>query len=117
VGKTKGHKELDAWKKSIDLVMSVYILTDKFPKEEQFVLIAQIHRSVISVPSNIAEGAARGSSAEFIRFLNIAQGSLAELETQLIISERLKYHKDSNIYDLINEVRSIIWGLIKYLKK
>jgi four helix bundle protein len=117
IKKTNGHKDLDAWKKSVDLVSTIYELTAKFPKEEQFGLINQIRRSAISVPSNIAEGAARHSNAEFKRFLNISQGSLAELETQLIISQRLGFFNDSKIFDQLNDIRSIIWGLIKYLNK
>jgi four helix bundle protein len=112
-----GHKNLEVWKKSMDLVVEVYRLSADFPKSEQYGITSQIRRSAISVPSNIAEGAGRNSNSEFKRFLNIAQGSLSELETQVIISERLNYPIFKNIYGLINEVRSLIWGLINYLDK
>lgn len=112
---TGGHKNLDAWKKSVNLVVEIYKLTSCFPQEEQFGLISQIRRSSVSIPSNIAEGAARNSNAEFIRFLNIAQGSLAELETQLIISRELGFLDSEDIFHLIDEIRSIIWGLQNYL--
>jgi len=80
----KTHRDLDVWKNRIELVKKIYILTKDFPKEEIYTLTSQIRRSAISIPSNIAEGAARNSKKEFIQFLYIALGSAAELETQLI---------------------------------
>jgi four helix bundle protein len=112
----KSHRDLDVWNLSIELVLKVYKELDSFPDTERFGLISQIKRSVISVPSNIAEGAARSSKAEFIRFLNIALGSLAELETQIIIAEKLKFMHTKNIYDEIIIIRKMISGLIKFLK-
>ena len=114
----KGHKDLDAWKKSIDLVEYIYKKTKEFPKEEVYSLTSQIRRSVISIPSNIAEGAARNSKKEFIQFLHIALGSTAELETQLLIAERLSYLKNSSEFILkLNDIKKMLVGLISYLKK
>ncbi|MGB6038184.1 MAG: four helix bundle protein [Cryomorphaceae bacterium] len=84
------HKELKIWKESMDLVIEVYQMTKSFPDDERFGLISQMRRSALSIPSNIAEGAGRGSSKEFARFLAIAKGSSSELETQLELSYRLK---------------------------
>ena len=80
------HKELDAWKKSMELVKVVYQLSENFPKEEQFGIISQMRRASVSVPVNIAEGAARNYDKEFIQFLYISLGSLSELETLFLIS-------------------------------
>lgn len=75
------HKDLNVWKESIQLVIDVYEITQKLPSEEKYGLISQIRRSAVSVPSNISEGVGRSSTKEFIRFLDIANGSLSELET------------------------------------
>jgi len=83
------HKDLDVWKLSMELVEKVYAVTKSFPKEEQYVLSSQIRRSAISVPSNIAEGAARKGNKENLQFLYISLGSLSELETQILISKRI----------------------------
>jgi four helix bundle protein len=77
----KPHKKLDAWRVAMELVLDVYGYLDMFPKEEKYGLIDQIRRATISVPSNIAEGAARQTQKEFVQFLHIAQGSLSELDT------------------------------------
>ena len=114
------HKDLDAWKKSLDLVVQVYQVTSIFPDSERFGLITQMQRAAVSVPSNIAEGAARKSDKEFTYFLYIAQGSLAELETQYIISEKLKYISPDQLNTFINhkeEIAKMIYGLINYYKR
>ena len=80
------HKNLDVWKKSIALVKDVYNITKGFPDDEKFGIVNQIRRAAVSIPSNIAEGCGRCSDKELLRFLDIANGSLAELETQLIIA-------------------------------
>lgn len=81
------------WQKAIQLVTDIYKMTKIFPKEETYALISQMHRAAVSIPSNIAEGHDRNSDKEFSNFLCIARGSLAELETQVIIAENLGYIK------------------------
>lgn len=104
------HYRLDAWKNAMDLVDEIYKLTRHFPSEEKFGLTAQMRRSAISIPSNLAEGAARKGSAEFANFINIAIGSLSELETQLIIAKRQGYIEDlSELIDLVEKISSPIW--------
>ncbi len=111
------HKDLDVWKAGIELSVQLYEITTHFPKEEIYGLTSQLRRSGISVPSNIAEGAARNSDKEFIQFLYIALGSLAEVETQVIIGKRLGYLKDSHDLDKrMLSVKQMILGLVKYLK-
>lgn len=115
----KTHKDLDAWRRSIDLVASVYKTTSLFPKEELYGLTSQIRRAAVSIPSNIAEGAARNHVNEFRQFLYIALGSGAELETQLIIAKMLGFISDEKLQALINELNSIsrmLQGLIKSIK-
>ena len=112
------HKELEAWKESITYVTKIYEITKDFPKDENFGLTSQIRRCAVSVPSNIAEGCARSSSKETSRFLDIALGSAAELETQLIIAQNLDYIQ--NIEDLLGDLKKInalTLGLKKYLYK
>ena len=96
----KTHKDLDVWKKSVSLVTSIYEVTKTFPKDDIYGLTNQIRRSAVSIPSNIAEGSARKGEKEFIQFLYISLGSMAELETQLIIANNLKYVK-LNDYELM----------------
>lgn len=94
------YKELEVWKQSIDLADAIYALTRHFPKEELYGLTSQIRRSAVSVPSNIAEGAARHSQKEFHRFLSMAAGSLAECNTQLILAERAHYLSPEELHQL-----------------
>ncbi len=113
----KNHKDLDVWKKSIDFVTRVYHLTSSFPSDEKFGLISQLRRAVISIPSNIAEGAARKSNKEFIQFLYIALGSASETETQIIIAENLGMMENSTeINTELENIQKMLMGLIKYLK-
>jgi len=111
----KTYRDLIVWQKSKDLVIAVYKLTEKFPKEEQFGLTSQMRRSAVSIPSNIAEGKLRGTKPEFKRFLSIAYGSGGELETQLIISKEI-FHLDNNEYKdieiLLEEVMKMLNTLI-----
>lgn len=110
------HYKLEAWKNAMDLVDEIYKISKDFPTEEKFGLTSQMRRAAISVPSNLAEGAARKSKAEFANFINIAKGSLSELETQLIISKRQNYINNiSNLLDLIGKVSSQLKGLQNYL--
>jgi len=116
----KSHKDLEVWKKTIDLVESIYKLTEGFPKSEQFSLSVQMQRSAISVPSNIAEGSGRMSRGDYIRFLYIARGSLLELDTQLEITKRLGYisnEQSESISCLSESVLKMLDGLIFSLKK
>lgn len=109
----KTYKDLIVWQKGIELVVAVYELTDKFPKEEVFGLTSQIRRAVVSIPSNIAEGKMRGGDVEFKRFLKIAFASGAELETQIIIAKRL-----SKIANLdYNKVDAMLSEVMKMLNK
>lgn len=111
------HKDLDAWKLSIDLVTEIYSITKEFPKDENYCLTNQIRRCAVSIPSNIAEGCARNSDKDLIHFLYISIGSCSELETQIIISKNLSYIQDDNgVLDKIVQVKKTILGLIKYLK-
>ena len=110
------HKDLAVWKESIKLVKEVYLLLKGFPSYEQFGICSQMRRAAVSIPSNIAEGAGRNNDKELVRLCYIAQGSLAELETQLIISEELGYFKsDNNIFNQLSTVRKILSGYITYL--
>ena len=116
--KVKTHKDLDAWKKAIELVEAVYGLTKAFPKTEMYGLTNQLRGAAVSIPSNIAEGAARSSTKEFVQFLHIALGSVSEVETQVIIAQRLDYVDDVNsIEEQIEAVRRLILGLIRYLRR
>lgn len=112
------YKDLEVWKEAMKLVTEVYKLTENYPQSEIFGLANQIRRSVVSIPSNIAEGTVRYSDKDTLRFLDIAFGSLAELETQLLISQNLGYILE---VDLINEqisrVNALLLGLIKFYKK
>jgi four helix bundle protein len=117
-GKTVStHKDLDVWKKAMDLAAQVYSLTARFPKEELYGLTSQIRRSAVSIPSNIAEGAARHSRKEFIQFLHIASGSVAELETQLLLAIRMGFIPGDSIISHVEEVRKPLLGLLRSLKK
>lgn len=114
------HCRLEAWKKAMDFVVDVYRITETFPKEEKFGLTAQIRRAAVSIPANIAEGAARQSHKEFVRFLSIAQGSASELETELVIGQRLGYINESDVLELSNaldRIGRLITGLSNHLKR
>ncbi len=106
------HHKLDVWKKSIDFVTKIYKLTSNFPEAEKFGLISQLRRASVSIPSNVAEGAARGSQKEFRNFLSIAQGSAAEVETQLIISNKLEYLSNDNFNEVLTQLDDISKMLI-----
>jgi four helix bundle protein len=108
--------ELDVWQKSIDLVMELYKITESFPAEERYGLISQIQRAGVSIPSNIAEGWGRGSTKEYVQYLRISRGSLAELETHLIIAQKLNYISEKNIMDLQNKI-TIIGKMLNNLMK
>jgi four helix bundle protein len=114
---TKTHRDLEIWKEGINLVTKIYKLTKNFPKEELYGLTSQMRRAAVSYPSNLAEGAARDSISEYIRYIYISLGSLSELETQLIISRNLGF--PSNIDDLLLDIKTLnsrTRSLAKYLK-
>ena len=112
------YKELEVWKKSMDLVQTVYGLTGTFPDKEKFGLVSQLNRCAVSIPSNIAEGAGRNSKGEFKQFIGIAVGSLFELETQILIAHRIVYISNESKNLVTSEVESIhkmLFGLKKSL--
>ena len=118
--KVKCYRELTVWQKSMQITKDVYALVKKLPKEETFALSDQIRRSAVSIPSNIAEGQERDSSTEFVRFLNIAQGSRAELETQLLIGKEIGYFVENDIECIMNsltELGKMINALINSIKQ
>ncbi len=111
-------RDLIAWQKAIDLVCRVYRHTRDFPRDETYGLSNQLRRAAISIPSNIAEGQARHSTKEFLNFLSMAQGSLAEVETQLIIAFRLGYLDEqsaSELGEMTAEVGRLLHGLRRSL--
>jgi len=113
----KAHHRLEAWQQALNLVKSIYSATASFPKSELYGLTSQMRRAAVSIPSNIAEGAARESTAEFIRFLYIARGSLAELETQILIAQELGYiDVVAPIMERLDSVSAPLSGLIRSLK-
>ncbi|MBS1658041.1 MAG: four helix bundle protein [Bacteroidetes bacterium] len=114
----KPHQNLHAWKKSFDLVKELYLLTRTFPGDEKFGLTSQIRRAAVSIPVNIAEGAARKSKAEFIQFLHIALGSISELDTLILLSFELEYTSKTDCESIIEKldiIGKLIFGLIKKL--
>src|SRR5438067_12369902 len=110
------YKDLIAWQKAMDLVVEIYATTEQFPSREKFSLTDQIRRAAVSVPSNIAEGQAHYSHREFLHFLRHSRGSLAELEPQLLIAQRVKYIQ-AEVADAalqpIDEVGRSLSGLIR----
>lgn len=114
---TKTHKDLEIWQNGIDLVTKIYKITRDFPKEEMYGLSAQMRRAAVSYPCNLAEGAARNSKTEYIRFIYIALGSLSELETQVLIAKNLGYVTVIN--DILSDIEILskkTHSLVKYLK-
>ncbi len=112
------HQKLEAWAKGIELVIAIYKNSEHFPKEERYGLTSQIRRAAVSIPANIAEGAGRHSRKEFAHFLSNSQGSASELETELIIANRLGYLDETSFRLLIRELDRIgrlITGLVRHL--
>ena len=110
------YQQLIAWQKAMDLVESVYRVTRSFPREEQYGLTNQIRRAAVSIPSNVAEGQGRGVGKEFCHHLRIGNGSRQELETQLLIAERLEYIDESAVEALLvasGEVGRLLTGLLR----
>jgi four helix bundle protein len=116
----RSYRDLVAWQKSLDLVTEIYRCTQAFPKVELYGLISQLRRAAVSVPSNIAEGHARLTTGEFRQFLGHALGSLMEIETQILIAERLGYldaTESKGLFARTSEVGKIIRGLIQSLSR
>ncbi len=112
------YKDLEVWKESIDLTILIYKITDNFPDEEKYGIISQIRRAVVAIPSNIAEGSTRMSDKDTMRFIDIAIGSLAELDTQMIIAEKLNYYQGYEKLKLkIDKVFALLRGFKNYLKR
>lgn len=112
----KPHKNLDAWKFSFDFVKLIYTATANFPSEEKFGLTSQLRRACLSVPANITEGTGRKSTKEFINFLSIALGSVAELDTLILLSKELKYISEETCSGLLlklDVIGKLIYGLMK----
>jgi four helix bundle protein len=100
----KNFKELRIWQKGMDIAVNCFKLTGKFPKEEKFGLSIQITRAGVSIPSNIAEGSSRSSEKEYARFIEISMGSSYEIETQLLIAQRLSYGNQSLLGQTITDI-------------
>ena len=114
------YRELIAWQKAMALVKRVYGLSTFFPSDERFGLTSQVRRAAVSVPSNIAEGQGRDSTAEFIHHLSIAYGSLMEVETQVLIGQDLGYLQEENVTEFLNESAEtgrVINGLMRSLRQ
>ena len=112
------HHSLLVWQESMELVQEIYAATACFPREEVYALTNQMRRAAVSIPSNIAEGAARTGKKEFMQFLSITRGSLSELETQILISEKLGYLSvNTSLLARVNKVFGLLGGLMNSLRK
>ena len=118
--KINSYQDLQVWQKAVDLCVEVYRLVKLLPKEEMYSLSDQMRRAVVSIPSNIAEGYTRKSTNEYLNFLSIANGSRTELETQLLICERINYLSEADTekaFVLIDEIGAIIYHIMTKLRK
>ncbi|HFD39750.1 MAG TPA: four helix bundle protein [Anaerolineae bacterium] len=114
----RSYRELTVWQKSMDLTVSVYAATRQFPTEEKFGITSQMRRAASSIPANIAEGQARNTTGEFLQSLGIARGSLAELETFVVLSQRLGHLNKPDSRSLLSacaEINKMLNGLMKSL--
>lgn len=109
-------RDLLIWQKSMEYVTDIYATTKKFPDEEKFGLVSQLRRSAVSIPSNISEGYGRNSSNEFARFLNIAMGSLFEVQTQIGIAQNLRFIDSKNFEKLYEQSREIERMMSSFIK-
>jgi len=117
--KVDSYRDLRVWQAAIDLVPAVYALLKRFPKEETFALAGQVRRAVVSVAANIAEGHARQHTREFLQHLSIARGSLAEVDTLLVIAEKLGYISApelESVSEHLQKVRMLLYGLARGLR-
>ena len=116
-GVRRKHHDLMVWRESMDLVTDIYRVTSSYPRDEIYGLTSQMRRAAVSVPSNIAEGAARTSSKEFLQFLSIARGSLSELETQIMISRNLGYLSEEGVVlQRVETIFALLGGLMKSIR-
>ena len=118
--KSKSYRDLLVWQKSLELAKRVYELTGGLPKQERFGLTVQLRPAAVSVSSNIAEGQARRRKGEFIRFVSYAQGSVAEIDTQLVLSTKLGFCRPEevrDIFDSVQELRKMLAGLRRALSE
>ena len=114
----RSHENLQVWQEGMALAKEVYAATSSFPKEEMYWLTSQMRRAAVSVPSNIAEGAARGSKKEFLQFLNIARGSLMELETQILLARDLGFTASyDRLLERSNKTYALLNGLMGKLRE
>ncbi|NJO81332.1 MAG: four helix bundle protein [Chloroflexi bacterium AL-W] len=116
----KSYRDLEVWKSGMSLAKSIYQVTKSFPDEEKFGLVSQMRRAAISIPSNLAEGHARSSTADFQRFISIALGLAAELETQVLLSFELGYlqeEQQKSLLSHLSEMGRMLRGLHKSLSK
>lgn len=114
------YQELTVWKKAMDVADRIYDVTAAFPEQERYGIVSQLRRSAISIPSNIAEGHARSSTKEFLQFIAIAKGSLAEAETQLLFAERRQWISPSDrqqVLALCDEVNRMLTSMQKSLRQ
>jgi len=112
------HRDLKVWQEAIALVRMIYVLTDTFPKHEIYGLTSQMRRAAVSVPSNIAEGAARKSTKELLQFLSIAGGSLSELDTQLELARTIGFVTDTEAcQNKLDEVHALLLAMAESLKR
>jgi len=115
----KSYRDLEVWQKAMDLVVLCYQMTNSFPKGEIYALSSQLRRAAVSIPANIAEGCARQHAKEFIQHLSIAYGSAAELETHVLVAERLGYvngNEVATVLEKASEIGKMLNGLRKSLK-
>ena len=117
---SQGFRDLEVWRESLGWVKRVYRLAATFPDQERFGLVGQIQRAAVSVPANVAEGAARDHTKEFLRYLSIARGSLAEVETMILLAIELEYVMEDQCKDLIaktHEIGRMLTGLQRAMKQ
>jgi len=115
----RGYRDLDVWKKGIDLCESVYRVTERFPADERFGLTNQMRRASVSVPSNVAEGHCRAHTKEYIQFIHHSRGSLGEIDTQLEIARRLKFLPEpdaAQLFETVDHVQRMLSSLTRSLK-
>ena len=115
----QSYRDLLVWQRALELAVRIYRVSEKFPKSEIYGLTSQLRRAAVSVPSNVAEGYGRSSRKEYLQFLSVAQGSLKELETQIILAQRLSYTSEKDAEDVLSAsetVGKMLGGLMRSLR-